>query len=32
MSRVVSADGLDNIAVFFDSSGKLTPFEMMETK
>lgn len=26
--RVVSLDGFDNVAVFFDESGKLMPYEL----
>jgi len=26
--RVVSLDGFDNVAVFFDDSGKLMPYEL----
>lgn len=26
--RVVSVDGFDNVAVFFDETGKLMPYEL----
>ena len=29
--RVVSLDGFDNVAVFFDESGKLMPYELQFT-